>query len=347
MKDALANACLLYYPTPDAPTCLTTDASDTAVGAVLQQYVNGTWHPISFFSRKMTATESHYSAFDCELLAVYLAMKHFRHFLEDRLFHILTDHKPLSFALHTRSDRHSPRQARQLDYIAQFTSSIRHVHGLDNVVVDALSQIEINALISGNPPTVDVAAIAQAQATDPQVRALQSSPSTSLTVEGILLHNYSVPLYCDTSIGKQRPLVPPAWRHTVFDSLHGLSHPGIWATQNLITARYVWPGINTDVRRWTRTCLHCQHAKAQRHCNPSPSPFPTPDVRFDVHIDLVGPLPPSRGYTYLLTCVDRFTRWPEAIPISNISAETVPQAFLSEWIAHFGIPSTLITDRGR
>ena len=68
-KEASANATLLYYPKPDAPTCLFTDASNTAVGAVLQQYVDNTWHPISF-SKKMKPAETCYSTFDCELLAV-------------------------------------------------------------------------------------------------------------------------------------------------------------------------------------------------------------------------------------------------------------------------------------
>ena len=147
----MAATSFLSHLAPDIPTCLMTDASVTAVGAVLHQHMKGSWHPISFFSKKMTSKEKHYSTFDRELLAVYLAIKHFRHFLEGREFHVFTDHKPLTFALNTHSDRHSPHQARQLNYISQFTSNIRHIQGSDNPVADALSHIEINALLSGHP----------------------------------------------------------------------------------------------------------------------------------------------------------------------------------------------------
>ena len=179
---------------------LMTDASDSAVGAVLQQYTDSTWHTILFSSRKMTPVETRYSTFDRELLAVYLAIKHFRHFLEGRPFHVLTDHKPLTFALNTQSDRYSPHQAQHLDYFSQCTSNIRHVHGLDNVVADALSRIETNALLSGQPPTIDFAAMAKTQATDSQIHSLQSSPHSTLVVEAVPLP-HSTDLYCDTSTG--------------------------------------------------------------------------------------------------------------------------------------------------
>ena len=81
-KKALAEVALLAHPRHGVSLSLTTDASDQALGAVLQQLVNNFWEPLAFFSRKLQPSEKKYSAFDRELLAVYLGIRHFRHFLE-------------------------------------------------------------------------------------------------------------------------------------------------------------------------------------------------------------------------------------------------------------------------
>ena len=97
-----------------------------AMGGVLEQFIDGQWKRISFFSKKLCHAETNYSTYDRELLAIYLAVRHLQYFVEGRTFHINTDHKPLTFVLQSSSDRRSPRQSCQLAFISEFTNDIRY-----------------------------------------------------------------------------------------------------------------------------------------------------------------------------------------------------------------------------
>lgn len=72
-KQVLAETAMLAHPLPDIPIALTTDASDFAVGAVQEQLAHGHWQPLVFFSCQLRPNEQKYSAFDRELLGLYLA----------------------------------------------------------------------------------------------------------------------------------------------------------------------------------------------------------------------------------------------------------------------------------
>ena len=74
---------------------------------------------MAFFSKHLQKAEINYSAFDRELLALYLTIRHFRYFLEGRPFTAFTDHKPLTFAFSKIADPWSARQQRHLSYVSE------------------------------------------------------------------------------------------------------------------------------------------------------------------------------------------------------------------------------------
>jgi hypothetical protein len=111
------------------------------VGAALQQWqvAMAEWQPLGFFSKKLDATQRRYSAYDRELLACMLRIRHFWFMLEGRPFMLYTNYKLLTFTLPKAVKAWTAHKSRQLSYVAEFTSTIWHISGADNVVAVTLS----------------------------------------------------------------------------------------------------------------------------------------------------------------------------------------------------------------
>jgi hypothetical protein len=118
-------------------------------------------------------------------------VKHFRHMLEERHITFFTDHKRIIYAFQQRRDKCSPRQFNHLDYIAQFTTDIRHVSGQNNIVADAVSRVESVTV----PPSYE--ALTAAQNSEEELRTLPAA-NNALRLENQHIPGTTVSIYCDT-----------------------------------------------------------------------------------------------------------------------------------------------------
>ncbi|KAL7306185.1 hypothetical protein TKK_0001629 [Trichogramma kaykai] len=291
-----------------------------------------------------------------------------------RKFTTYTDHKPLIYAAKQRSDKASPRQVRSFEYISRFNTDLKHSRGSDNVVADALSRIspandsndssskpEEPAHSSDNetpsppgeaqePPEIATitmpnrlspATIAAAQEDDEGLMDAQAQPSFNL--QQIVLDEYEI--WCYVAHGSVRPYLPTKLRRVAYEIKHLPAHPGVKATARAVAESFVWPGVRKEVSSWTRCCNACQLSKVSRHNRSELGRFTEPDNRFEhIHIDLIK-LPLVNEMQYCLTIIDRFSRWPMAIPLRDMQANTVAQAMF-QWIRAHGAPIFITSDRG-
>lgn len=193
-------------------------------------------------------------------------------------------------------------------------------------------------------PGMDYVAIAAAQLLCPETAQLRDSEALRV----VSVAAGSAFLWCDTSTGQPRPLLPPVYRKQLFSLIHGLAHPGIRATKRLVAARAVWRRMASDVTAWCRDCQDCQRAKVTRQPHAPVQPIEVPTRRFShVHVDIVGPLPTSAaGHSHIFTMIDRSSRWVEAVPLLSTSTSACVEALLATWVARFGVPALLTSDRG-
>ncbi|XP_070174500.1 uncharacterized protein [Littorina saxatilis] len=147
-------------------------------------------------------------------------------------------------------------------------------------------------------------------------------------------------------------VVPENLRSSVMVTAHDqllAGHCGVRRTLTRILTKFFWPGVSADVTRYVKSCDICQKTVSKGKVCPVPLvAMPQISTPFErVAIDLVGPLsPPSEeGHRYILTLIDLATRFPEAVPMKEITSVAVAEALLSIF-ARLGFPKEILSDQG-
>jgi transposase InsO family protein len=232
-----------------------------------------------------------------------------------------------------------PSQHRASQVIAVQDSSPPEVHPPPQAAPP--SEALLPAVATAQP--LDFVALAAAQLSCPEVATMRASTALSIVSKPMGDHQ----LLGDVSTGEFHPLLPPQFRTAVFLSLHNIAHPGVRASCRLFSSRLCWPHISKQVAALARACPHCQRSKVHKHVHLQPEHIEVPRRQFaHVHVDLVGPLPRSAGFSCLLTVLDRTTHWPEAIPLATVTPADCAAGFFQGWVQQFGLPDTITSDRG-
>ena len=141
VKKMVMAATNLSHPRPDVPLSLSVDASNQAIGGSLDQFVQGRWEPLGFWSRKLQDNQTRWSCFRRELYAIQQGIRYFLDEIKGRHLIVWSDHKPITHAFRNPDAMpHDPIAYNQLVEVSFWTSDVRYKQAKNNCVADWLSR---------------------------------------------------------------------------------------------------------------------------------------------------------------------------------------------------------------
>jgi hypothetical protein len=356
IKKALCRAPVLQLPDFSKDFVLSTDASDYAISAVLQQCVQGDLAPIAYYSRLLTPAERRYSTYEKECLAVLFGCEKCRSYLEHKEFELWCDNLALCWLL--RRTRDMGRLGRWILRLTPFKFRVKHTKGVENAVADALSRMfeggyretpEVLCATLWESLPLIYTSLEDKQKEDPECKDIRAKVlSGESGGEKFQVHGNRV-CYYPRGAKRRRYVVPLPIRGMVMTYFHDnvmAGHLGAWKTIHKAAAHFWWPRMKRDIFDHVRKCALCQRAKASPNTRVgfhSSDPLSYPMER--VFLDFVGPLTRTkRGNVAILVVVDGFSKFVSFNPVRRISSDVVVE-YLQRWyFPAYGAPKSMVTD---
>lgn len=352
LKSKLVQAPVLACPDFTHPFEVHTDASNFGIGAMLVQSIDGVEHPVAYMSRSLSKPERNYSTTEREALAVLIALEHWRCYLEnDKTFVVYTDHSSLKWFLSLSNP--TGRLARWGVRLSAFNFEIRHRHGKDNIVPDALSRsVPVDVINTGDTSTT--VSTSQDYWYIKIFNGCQEAPVSypNYRVENNILYRY---MKCNNTLTSEfewKEVIPKERQEATITQCHSeptAGHFGVFKTYRRVKLRFYWPGMYSDVVKFVGRCETCLAYKQPTHGTLGKMGRPKNVSRpFQaISIDLVGPLPISRKqnqYIFVVTCC--FSKYCFFFPIRRATSDLVCKHLENDVFLVHGIPQTVILDNG-
>ena len=196
---------------------------------------------------------------------------------------------------------------RYLHFILQYSTDYNFIASDQNSVSDALFRTSVALIYDLNTP-LNLEKIADAQSSDSEIQDTCKRVYL-LQIKSLLIKSSNNVILCDVSQFETRVFLPAAFRRKAFDTIYSLNHTGIKSPIYMLKQKYFWPSLSKDVKEWVNLCQLCESVKTKQHIQtPIKSYLPSNQAFDDLNIAIIGPLPVSKGYRYILTLSDRFTK---------------------------------------